>query len=311
MKQLMSYYRLPGDNEEALAEELAAAGLDGIENLIYGTEPAPVPFRRLTHGVHLAYWPCWLDFYRGDAAWTARNFPTEKALRDCFGAKTPEGWIARIRGNIRAALAEEPAYLVWHVQDCATEEAWTRRFHHTDYEVLAATAEIYHACADLIPCGVRVLFENIFWPGLSDLAPEKVSYFFEALDDEAHTGLLFDTGHFMVTRPDIRTEADGADVICRAVDRLGSLASLIRGVHLSCSLSGAYQRTYKREMPKPCTPEVILRHICSLDEHRPFATHAAARIIERIAPDYVTHELFGSTLEESFEKVRGQMAMLR
>lgn len=311
MKQLMSYYRLPGDDEDTLSARLSAAGLDGIENLIYGTEPAAVPFRRLTAGVHLSYWPCWLDFYRGDAEWTARNFPDAASLRTYFCAETPEGWVAHIRANIRAALAEEPAYLVWHVQDCAMEEAWTRKFHHTDYEVLAATAEVYHACADLIPDGTRVLFENIFWPGLSDLAPEKVSYFFETLSDDAHTGLLFDTGHFMVMNPELRTEADGADFICRAMDRLGSLASLIHGVHLSCSLSGEYQRSYTRKMPQPCPEELLLRHICSMDEHRVFRTHAAAQIIERIAPEYVTHELFGNTLDESFEKVEQQMRALR
>ena len=36
--------------------------------------------------------------------------------------------------------------------------------------------------------------------------------------------------------------AEAADYICRTVEQLGEQAALIKGVHLSCSLSGEYQK---------------------------------------------------------------------
>ena len=34
MKQLISYYRMPGDREEEISRLIHAEGLDGVENLI-------------------------------------------------------------------------------------------------------------------------------------------------------------------------------------------------------------------------------------------------------------------------------------
>ena len=213
MKRLISYYRMPGDQEEQIARIVKAAGLDGVENLIYGSAAAAVPFTHVTKGVHLRYWPYWMDFYRGSEEGLRRVFSSPEEIRRCYGGLTADAWIDGIRANIRAALAEKPEYLVWHVQESTPEEAWTWKFHYTDEEVLAASAEVYHACADLIPDGVRVLFENIFWPGLFHMEPEKVEYFFRAVDDEAHTGIMFDTGHFMNTNAELQSEEDGARYI--------------------------------------------------------------------------------------------------
>lgn len=307
MKRLVSYYRMPGDKEEDIARIVSAAGLDGVENLIYGGAAEAAPFRHVTTGVHLRYWPYWMDFYRGDGERLRRLFPSPAEIRRCYGGLTVSGWIDTIRANIRAALAEEPEYLVWHVQESTPEEAFTWRFHYSDEDVLAASAEVYHACADLIPDGTRVLFENIFWPGLFHMEPEKVDFFFRAVDDEAHTGIMFDTGHYMNTNAALRTEEDGALYVEEMARRLGSLVSLIRGIHLSCSLSGDYQRSFPRSFPEGCTMEDILRHISRIDQHRPFQTGAAGRIIAALHPEYVVNELFGATFAEAAGKAQAQM----
>ncbi len=307
MKRLVSYYRMPGDKEEEIGEILRENGLDGVENLIYGDTPAAHPFTHITRGVHLRYWPYWMDFYRNNQEGLRRLFSSPEEVRRCYGGVTPDAWIDQIRANIRAALVEEPEYLVWHVQESTPEEAWTWKFHYTDEEVLTASAEVYHACADLIPDGTRVLFENIFWPGLFHMEPEKVDFFFRAVDDEAHTGIMFDTGHFMNTNPALCSEEEGARYITSMVRRLGSLAFLIQGVHLSCSLSGAYQRSFPREYPAGCTMETLLRHISQIDQHRPFATGAARHILEAIRPSFVVNELFGATFAEAAAKAAGQM----
>ena len=306
MKQSVSHYMMPYDREEDIEKTLRKLHLDGIENLIYGTEPALHPADRITLGCHLAYWPDWMDFYLGKKDFYEKDFPTKQSLIDTFGGTTVEAWIEKIRRNIRAALAEKPEYLVWHVAHCSLDEIWTRRFRYSSHDVLKAAAEVYGAVAEEVPPSVTVLFENIFWPGLYTLEPEEVDYFFSLLPGK-NTGIMLDTGHLMNTNPCLATEEDGARYVKGVVNRLGSMKSLILGIHLSCSLSGAYQRSLPDTIPNPVTPDIISRHITAIDQHRPFADDAAREIIDTVEPLYVTHELFGSDFSIPEKEVKRQM----
>ena len=208
MKQSVSHYMMPYDREEDIEKTLRKLHLDGIENLIYGTEPALHPADRITLGCHLAYWPDWMDFYLGKKEFYEKDFPTKQSLIDTFGGTTVEDWIEKIRRNIRAALAEKPEYLVWHVAHCSLDEIWTRRFRYSSHDVLKAAAEVYGAVAEEVPPSVTVLFENIFWPGLYTLEPEEMDYFFSLLPGK-NTGIMLDTGHLMNTNPCLATEVIG------------------------------------------------------------------------------------------------------
>ena len=46
------------------------------------------------------------------------------------------------------------------------------------------------------------------------------------------------------------------------------------------------------------------------NQHRPFTTEAARKIVECIEPAYLTHELFGDYGEISEEKLKPQLAAL-
>ena len=311
MKQLVTYYQMPGDQESEIENLIYGAGFDGVENLIYGTVPAKIPFRRVTEGVHLKYWPYWMDFYLGNKERLKKNFKSHEELVEFYGAGSVDGWINYISENIRAALAERPHYLVWHVQENTVKESYTWRFHYSDEEVLKYTAEVYQAVSHLIPDGVYVLFENLFWPGLYRMEPQKVDFFFSQLNDPSHTGIMFDTGHYMVTNPYLKNEDEAADYIESMVNSLGDMKSLIKGIHLSASLSGDYVRRFNRKAPENCTMSVLMRHVCALDRHDVFQTMAARRIIEAIEPEYVTHEIFGDTFSQALEKARRQKVLLQ
>lgn len=306
MKQAVSHYIMPGERAGDMEKIIKKLHLDGIENLVYGTEPAPHPAAGLTLGCHLAYWPDWMDFYLGKKNFYEKDFPTRKSLINTFGGVTVEDWIEKIRRNIRAALAEQPEYLVWHVAHCSLDEIWTRRFRYTDRDVLKAAAEVYSALASEIPPTVKVLFENIFWPGLYTLEPEEVDYFFRLLPGN-NVGIMLDTGHLMNTCPDLEIETQGVRYVCDVVNRLGSLKSLIQGIHLSCSLSGAYRKSLSDTIPTPVTPDIISRHITAIDQHRPFADDAAREIIDTVEPLYVTHELFGRDFSIPEKEVERQI----
>lgn len=305
MKQSVSFYRMPDDKEEDVLAWTKSLGLNGIENLTYGFTPSPQPFSRVTVGCHLHFWPSWMDFYTGNREGLRKDFPTDDDVKNAFGALNVDRWIKKIKENIETALAEKPAYLVWHVADCSTDEIWTRQFRYSSKEILKATAGIFHQVESIISENVYVLFENIFWPGLTLLHPEEVSYFFHLLHSD-HVGIMMDTGHLMNLNPDLKTEEEGVDFICKTVEALGDDRHYIKGMHLSCSLSGEYQHHMAHVPPEHITPGAIYTHIRNIDQHRPFHSTAAKRIISTVHPLYVTHELFGSNFEKTGELVKIQ-----
>ena len=310
MKQLMSYYVMDDDTDEKIREMTDNLGLDGIESLVYGTKSRDLPGKESTIGCHLNYWPDWMNFWLGKRELFEEEFPTRDSLISYYGGETPEEWLETIRGNLRAAAREEPKYVVWHVADCMAREAWTGKFHYTDKEVLFETARIYSLVKNALPSNVTVLLGNIFWPGLNALSPENVDYFFSLLGG-GNVGLLLDTGHLMNTNPDIRDEKDGADYVTKVIKNLGSMKDLILGMHLSCSISGEYRKRAAGNIPAEITPEVISRHISSIDRHEPFRTEAAARIVEAAEPSYVTHELFGKGPGIPEEEIKIQMNAMK
>jgi hypothetical protein len=116
------------------------------------------------------------------------------------------------------------------------------------------------------------------------------------------------TGHLMNTNPELPNEEEAADYVCRTVDDLGEMAGLIRGVHLSCSLSGQYQKSFDRKYNHHTTFAEMYKHIVSIDQHQPFRTKAARRILNFIQPEYITHEMIYSTLPELEEKLKIQLS---
>ena len=310
MKQSVSHYMMPGDTEASVRQVVEDLGLDGIENLIYGETPAAHPAKQLTIGCHLAYFPVWMNFYLGKKEWYEKDFPTPEDRQRVFGGETVEAWLTQIRNNIHAALAEEPEYLVWHVADCRNLDIWTRQFQYSNREILKKTVEVYHQVEKEIPSHVQVLFENIFWPGLYQLDSAEVDYFFTLLGKD-NVGIMLDTGHLMNTNLDLQTEADGADYVCQVVRNLGDMKSLVKGIHLSCSLSAEYQKATWGKVPDVINPTVIGHHIISIDQHRPFQTDAARRIVDTVEPEYLTHELFGREYGVPVEEVRIQLEGLK
>ena len=107
MKTIMSYCYYP---EQALTNTemghlIQHLGLQGIEQLIYKTESNDRSFADQTVGVHLKYWPYWMDFLLGKKAKTLEEqFPQKEELDMYYGGCTIDAWEKSIRENIRTAL---------------------------------------------------------------------------------------------------------------------------------------------------------------------------------------------------------------
>ena len=292
---------------KTLPEFMDGLDLTGIEHFVFRNTAQIDYLAEYSVGAHLAYWPYWMGLWQHDAVRLTREFASEEEKRKYyFDAVTPEEWLGAIRQNIAAACSLKPEYAVWHVAEADLPEVYTFHFQYTDREVLAAAADVFNAVSDSVPEEVTVLFENLWWPGLRLTEPEEVRFFFDRIRRK-NVGIMLDTGHLMNTNPDLHNEAEGADYVCRTIDRLGELAGLIKGVHLSCSLSGEYQKTFPRIFRPETTFWDTYKHITAIDRHSPFQTKAARRIVEFVQPHYVTHEMIYSTLEEMREKLKIQI----
>lgn len=293
-----------------LPEFIDHLGVDGIEQYVYSIDHLERPYAEQTIGVHLNYWPYWMDFWLRKAKRLQRQFRSISERNGYFyDALSRDEWLSVIRKNICTALEAQPEYLVWHVAEANNEEIFTWQFNYSDREVLTAAADVFNAVADEVPDNVTVLFENLWWPGLRLTDVRSVKYFFDRIKSD-NVGIMLDTGHLMNNNPRLKNEAEAADYVCSIYGKLGEYGKLIRGVHLNCSLSGEYQRKH-RQLPAEMTKEEIWKHIGSIDQHLPFKTAAARQILDCVQPDYVTHELYYDSLEDLAQRLAVQRANCR
>lgn len=284
MKKLLNYCGIQwyenelANNNIELKQYLLQHKLDGIEQYLYSGQSIIRSYTDISVGVHLAYWTQWLEFWKYN-----------KSNKNMIANNRYE-WLEKIRENIQMALSQKPEYLVWHIADCSEEEAYTFDFQHTDIEVVIAAAEVFNKAAVDIPENVLVLFENLCWPGLRLVNKDIIKLFF-SLINKKNIGIMLDTGHLMNTNSIIRTQVEAVEYVCSIIDDLHEDADVIKGLHLSCSLSGRYQQSFRHHLPNNLGKAELMKHIISLDQHRPFSDSAVQKIFNYVEPEYVVHEL--------------------
>lgn len=276
---------------QSLGEYVASMKLDGIEQLIYDNNMI-LKYKESTIGVHLEYWSYWIDFWWNNQQRLDYIFESNEEKKHYYKAQNIYEWIEYIKKNITLALNLKPQYLVWHVSEANVQEIFTYNFYYNDRQVLLATSEVFNEVAKIIPDNVLILFENLWWPGLRLNSMENVVYFFEKLKHN-NVGIMLDTGHLMNTNINLTSELEASIFIKDIVNNLGSFASLIKGVHLNCSLSGQYQKKFIEQQFKFCEFDKhrLWEHIIKIDKHEIFQTKVPSFLIDYIQPQYVVHEL--------------------
>lgn len=266
---------------QSLGEYVASMKLDGIEQLIYDNNMI-LKYKELTIGVHLEYWSYWIDFWWNNQQRLDYIFESNEEKKHYYKAQNIYEWIEYIKKNITLALNLKPQYLVWHVSEANVQEIFTYNFYYNDRQVLLATSEVFNEVAKIIPDNVLILFENLWWPGLRLNSMENVVYFFEKLKHN-NVGIMLDTGHLMNTNINLTSELEASIFIKDIVNNLGSFASLIKGVHLNCSLSGQYQKKFIEQQFKFCEFDKhrLWEHIIKIDKHEIFQTKAPSFLIDR------------------------------
>lgn len=301
-----------GGEVSRLAEFLQQGGLSGVELMITGYgDPAFYPMD-MVGGVHLRFWPNWLDFWLGNEAELQKEFGGRDNIVAVFGANR-EAWLALWRENMCAAARTGARYVVFHVANARSWELKRRHFAYGSAQVIDATAEVANAVADALPEECLLLYENLWWPGLMLTEPELAARLLERTRHK-RTGFVLDTGHMMNTNTRLQSEAEAVDYILQNVEKLGSLRERIFAMHLHRSLSGDFvQRSmaqaYEEEM-RPLSFEEAYGYVSAVDRHEPFRTDAVRRLVETVAPEFLVHEFLISSLAEWRQKVERQRGSL-
>lgn len=279
---------------DGLRRELAELGCQGLEGIWAGEEnPFPAD---MVPGYHLTFYPDWLDFYREDRTSLLRKFGSMEAVRSFYGGWGAEHLLAVYREDLARAKALGVRYVVFHVSDVSIEEGYTYCWQHSHKEVIDASAEIVDRLLADETGQFDFLMENQWWPGLTMTDPDLTERLLSAVCYPGK-GLLLDTGHLMNTNLELTTQQEGLAYIHRMLDRHGALCRYIRGVHLHQSLSGDYVRVHTGCLPDNMPADYLARfgvsywHITEIDQHRPWTIPEVAELVERISPDYLTHEL--------------------
>ena len=294
------------DGRRARLEQLLKdCGLDGIEFLpCEEWNPELHPLEDIK-GVHLRFWPNWLDFWRGDKKALWAEFGSDAAIQKVYG-RSREDWLLQWRENFRQVGLCGASYGVFHIAQARTSELYQRRFSYTSAEVVEGAAELLNEIVDVLPSNCRLLFENLWWPGLTFLDSRLAGRLLEKVRHPL-CGFMLDTGHLMNTNTSLHSEAEAVEYELQVLSDLGELHQHILGMHLHCSLSGTYveqmKTRYGNKAVKPLDWQQTMDYVLRTDQHRPFRTLAAGRLVQAVRPLWLVHEFVQDSYADWKNKV--------
>jgi hypothetical protein len=289
-------------------------GFDGLELMRAGDDKKGIVSSDDVIGIHLRYLITWMDLWTGNEQRLKDEFGDYDAVSQTFGGTNREAITRFYIDNLNAHPYVLPEYLVFHVSECQLAESMLRQYHYSSDTVIDAAIELVDSFSEAIQTAPVLLFENLWYPGLTMLEPhltfkllEKVTY--------PHTGVMLDIGHLLNTNTTLRTIDEGVDYVHKILDMYGDLA-FIKGIHLHQSLSGEYAQ----ELMRTWTPSggsynerrlAVMPHIFKIDTHQPFASKRVNELIDRIQPEYLVIELLSSDRFEHTRYLEEQLRYLK
>ena len=216
---------------------------------------------------------------------------------------------AALRCQLERAADLGAAYAVYHVGYYRPVEMFTQTYAMGDKAVLERAADFLNELVSTFPDGeppVPLMFENLWYPGLTYTDPDALLTFMDRLAFERY-GFVLDTGHLMnkVARSD--DEEDCITAVCECIHALpAAVLERIRVVHLHWSGSHSIrQERLRRGVPNGF--DTMARHdqealafqlAVLTEQHRPFTSARCRKIVAAVRPDWVVHEFIAGSAEE-------------
>ena len=276
-------------------------GFDGLELMYLGEDTQGIISPQHVVGIHINNFHCWFDMWNGDERALLNEFGTLETIEQYYGGTGRDVIIDRVRRDLDVALRYGAEYVVLHISDSTIGESITRQFLHTDEQIIRASIELINTVFDDKP-PVKLLFENLWHPGLTFLDPKMTKLLFDGIEHK-ETGIMLDTGHLMLMNPSLRTEEEAVKYIDSLLDLHGPLCEKIMGIHLNKSLTGEVAKRYMEqppEMPGSYLERVniLYEYIFKVETHLPFTGDGICGLIERIGPEYLVYEFMSNDIEE-------------
>lgn len=285
-----------GDWEE-IKQFVGKNQMDGIElglTLDYDIEQIP---KEIIEGVHLSFYPMWLDFWRQDEEKLSRLFATKEERNAYYQGDSPECLVTSYRKQYERAKALGAKYMVFHVSHVLPEDSFTWKFTYSDKEVMIATLELVNLAFPKEENGPLLLFENLWWPGLNYKDSELTKWFIEQVE-YPNKGYLVDISHLILNNKEIGTEQEAYFYIKQIIKSLGETKQWIKAVHLNKALPKRYMqrdhsyllRKYQEIKDSKQKLTLLKKHIQALDGHIPFDHPIAKKIVALLNPEYCVYE---------------------
>lgn len=301
---------LLGGSHERLQGFLHRHNLAGIEFMCCAPWDKSFHTLEMIHGFHLWFWPNWLDFWLGDEEALLREYGSQKNIELYFGTSRQD-WLAKWQSNFRQAAECGAEYAVFHVTQARNSELRCRSFAHSSLQVIEAVLEFINQLAELLPQEMLLLYENLWWQGLTLLEPDLARQLLQSTHHRC--GIMLDTGHLMNTNPELHNEHEAVEYVLKVVDGLGDLSDKIYGIHLHQSLSGQFVQAEQRRHPVPeygAAAQELMNYVLKVDQHQPFATTEVRRIVEVIRPHWLVHEFVPADFADWEAKLTKQQKSL-
>ena len=271
--------------------------MDGIElGLTLEYELSQIP-KELIKGVHLSFYPMWLDFWKGNRAKLEALFESKEAIIRYYKGESPKDIVDSYRKQYERAKMLEAEYMVFHVSHVLPEDSFTYQFGYTDREVMEATIELVNQAFPIEEDGPLLLFENLWWPGLNYKDPELTKWFIEQIH-YPNKCYLVDVSHLILNNNQIGTEREAYEYIRKTMEALGETKKWIKGIHLNKALPKRYMqrdrsyllKKYQQTQDSRQKLSILKKHIHALDGHVPFDHPMAKKIVSCINPVYCVYE---------------------
>ncbi|MCQ2056331.1 MAG: sugar phosphate isomerase/epimerase [archaeon] len=289
--------------------------VEGIE-LLTGYNPIPESFfRSRVVSVHLPYA---IDWY---AAWSGnKKIPKEipdDSVKHIFYGRDKGDIIDNLHSAIKLASTLDPKYGILHAGNVSISEVLKLTYSDSDNKILSAFTELVNSVIALFPNTeppFRILFENQWWPGLRMLDSTDYKILCNKIEFE-NWGLCFDTGHLLVATKGAQTEDQAIDILENVVDKFSDdMLESIMTIHLHTNTCYNYLKNYKPPHIELTSItkliELAYSHVCNMDQHEPFTTKRVAGLVQRLNPDYITHEMGAPRYEKKINDCLSQISIL-
>lgn len=296
-----------------LSRYLERMHLNGTELIFHQNyEVSHIP-KELAVGIHMTYWPTWLDFWHGKTKALEKQFLNLENVTFYYGGNHPNVMVDHYRKELQAAHTLGMEYAVVHVSHVEVEDTFTWNFGYSDEQVLQASADFINQTTEGMELNLALLFENLWWPGLNFKNPAATEEFLQKIR-HPNKGFMLDIGHLMITNPKLRSLEEAGEYILTILDQNGSLLQNIRGIHLNQALTGGYIMEDHGERLKEmrgCSDYWAMlgharKHIGNIDQHIPFDHSIIQEVVARIEPEYLVYEFLPQDLQKLTEMIKTQ-----